>query len=148
MTPKENLSIGCLILTLLFAISGCGKDSDAVMVDFTKTIAVERPESTIPGFEIPTIISASRLNSGLSAQICGSCHTRGRDKTGKYAYPVDYQTHKGEANLRLYFKEVSYPNDDESIYFWPSGESNYSNQQYLDWKQSEHAKVGVWVAFT
>jgi hypothetical protein len=97
----------------------------------------------IPGFEIPTIISASRLNAGLSAQICGSCHTRGRDKTGKYAFPVDYQTHKGEANLRLYFKEASPTNGDDSKYFWPSGESKYSNQQYLDWKQSEHAKVGV-----
>jgi cytochrome c553 len=50
----------------------------------------------VPGFEIPTIISAARLNTALSAQICGSCHTRGRDKSGKYAYPADYQTHKGE----------------------------------------------------
>jgi len=98
---------------------------------------------SVPGFEIPTIISAARLNSALSAQICGSCHTRGRDKGGKYAYPADYQTHKGEANLRLYFKEVSPKNGDDSKYFWPSGESRYSNQQYLDWKQSEHAKVGV-----
>lgn len=97
----------------------------------------------IPGFEIPTIISASRLNTDLSAQICGSCHTRGRDSTGKYAFPVDYQTHKGEANLRLYFKEASPANGEEAEYFWPSGESKYSNQQYLDWKQSEHAKVGV-----
>lgn len=97
----------------------------------------------VPGFEIPTIISAARLNSALSAQICGSCHTRGRDKDGKYAFPVDYQTHKGEANLRLYFTEIRPDNDDESKYFWPSGESKYSNQQYLDWKQSEHAKVGV-----
>mgnify|MGYP000157701457 CR=1 FL=1 len=98
----------------------------------------------IPGFEIPTIISASRLNSALSAQICGSCHTRGHDKKEKkYAYPVDYQTHKGEANLQLYFNEVKPDNGEESKYFWPSGESKYSNQQYLDWKQSEHAKVGV-----
>jgi hypothetical protein len=97
----------------------------------------------IPGFEIPTIISAARLNSALSAQICGSCHTRGHDKRGKFAYPVDYQTHKGEANLQLYFNEVKSDNGDESKYFWPSGESRYSNQQYLDWKQSEHAKVGV-----
>jgi hypothetical protein len=96
-----------------------------------------------PGFEIPTIISAARLNSALSAQICGSCHTRGHDKSGKFAYPVDYQTHKGEANLQLYFNEVKSDNGEESKYFWPSGESRYSNQQYLDWKQSEHAKVGV-----
>jgi hypothetical protein len=98
----------------------------------------------IPGFEIPTIISAARLNSGLSAQICGSCHTRGREKNGgKYAYPVNYQTHKGEANLQLYFDEVNPAHEHDAKYFWPSGESKYSNQQYLDWKQSEHAKVGV-----
>jgi hypothetical protein len=95
----------------------------------------------VPGYEIPTIIQASRLTPNLAAQICGSCHTRGRDKTGKHAYPVEYQTHKGVGNIRLYFDEVNPKMD--SAYFWPSGESRYSNQQYLDWKQSEHAKVGV-----
>jgi hypothetical protein len=97
----------------------------------------------IPGFEIPTIIQAKRLTPAQASQICGSCHTRGRDKTGKYAYPVDYQVHKGEANMRLFFKEASPDNGHEAEYFWPSGESKYSNQQYLDWKQSQHAKVGV-----
>jgi len=98
----------------------------------------------IPGFEIPTIISAARLNSALSAQICGSCHTRGREiNGGKYAYPVKYQTHKGEANLQLYFDAVNPTHEHDAEYFWPSGESKYSNQQYVDWKQSEHAKVGV-----
>jgi formate-dependent nitrite reductase cytochrome c552 subunit len=95
----------------------------------------------VPGFEIPTIIQASRLTPALAAQICGSCHTRGRDKTGEHAYPVEYQIHKGVGNIRLYFDEVDPKKD--SIYFWPSGESRYSNQQYLDWKQSEHAKEGV-----
>ncbi len=95
----------------------------------------------VPGYEIPTIIQASRLTPALAAQICGSCHTRGLDKTGKYAYPVNYQTHKGEGNIRLYFDEVNH--GENSGYFYPSGESKYSNQQYLDWKQSEHAKVGV-----
>ncbi len=97
----------------------------------------------VPGYEISTIIQAGRLTPFLAAQICGSCHTRGRDKSGKYAYPVDYQTHKGEANIRMYFDEASPDNGDDSKYFWPSGESKYSNQQYLDWRQSEHAKVGV-----
>ncbi len=95
----------------------------------------------VPGYEIPTIIQASRLTPALAAQICGSCHTRGKDKSGQYAYPVDYQYHKGEGNMRLYFDEVS--NGQHSEYFWPSGESRYSNQQFLDWKKSEHAKVGV-----
>ncbi len=95
----------------------------------------------VPGFEIPTILQASRLTPALAAQICGSCHTRGRDKTEKYAYSVEYQIYKGMGNIRLYFDEVN-PADNHE-YFWPSGESKYSNQQYLDWKQSEHAKVGV-----
>lgn len=97
----------------------------------------------VPGYEIPTIIQARRLTPAQAAQICGSCHTRGRDKTGKFAYPVDYQIHKGEANMRLFFKEAHPDNGNDSEYFWPSGESKYSNQQYLDWKQSQHAKVGV-----
>jgi hypothetical protein len=96
----------------------------------------------VPGFEIRTIINASRLTPAAAAQICGSCHTRGRDKTGKYAYPVQYQTHKGEGILKFYFHEANKDNG-YTEYFWPSGESKYSNQQYLDWKQSEHAKVGV-----
>ncbi len=95
----------------------------------------------VPGYEIPTIIQASRLTPALAAQICGSCHTGGRDKRGKYAYPVDYQIHKGEANIRLYFNELN--RETNGDYFWPSGESKHGNQQYLDWKQSEHAKVGV-----
>lgn len=95
----------------------------------------------VPGYEIPTIIQAGRLTPAQAAQICGSCHTRGRDKTGKYAYPVGYQAQKGVGNLRLHFNEVT-PSDNPE-HFWPSGESRHSNQQYLDWKQSEHAKVGV-----
>ncbi len=95
----------------------------------------------VPGYEIPTIIQAKRLTAAEAAQICGSCHTRGRDKTGTYAYPAHYQSVRGVANIRLYFDEASHGSSSE--YFWPSGESRYSNQQYLDWKQSEHARMGV-----
>jgi formate-dependent nitrite reductase cytochrome c552 subunit len=95
----------------------------------------------VPGYEISTIISASRLSPTFAAQICGSCHTRGRDKAGKHAFPVGYQSVKGVGNLRLYFEEISQSSNPN--YFWPSGESRGSNQQYIDWKQSEHFKVGV-----
>ncbi|MBW1699627.1 MAG: hypothetical protein JRK26_22860, partial [Deltaproteobacteria bacterium] len=95
----------------------------------------------LPGYEIPTIIQASRLTPALAAQICGSCHTGGRDKEGKYAYPMKYQIHKGIGNIRLYFDEFTPATKPD--YFWLSGESRHSNQQYLDWKKSEHAKVGV-----
>lgn len=48
MKTKVNLLIGCLLLTMLILISGCGKDNDAVVVDFEKTVAVERPMSSVP----------------------------------------------------------------------------------------------------
>jgi phosphonate transport system substrate-binding protein len=48
MTSKINNLISVLVLGALVAISGCGRDSDAVVVDFTKTVAVERHASPIP----------------------------------------------------------------------------------------------------
>lgn len=45
MKTKVNLLIGCLLLTVLILISGCEKDSDAVVVDFEKAIAADIIES-------------------------------------------------------------------------------------------------------
>jgi len=48
MTSKTNIFINGLILATLVILSGCGRDSDAVVVDFTKTVAVERPINSEP----------------------------------------------------------------------------------------------------
>ncbi len=48
MTSKINFLISCIILTALVVLSGCGRDSDAVVVDFSKTVAVDRPISSEP----------------------------------------------------------------------------------------------------
>ena len=48
MNNKTKLIIGCLIFVFGIYVSGCGKDSDAVVVDFSKTVAVERPKSPAP----------------------------------------------------------------------------------------------------
>jgi phosphonate transport system substrate-binding protein len=48
MKIKTKLIIGCLIFVFGIYVSGCGKDSDAVGVDFSKTVAVERPKSPAP----------------------------------------------------------------------------------------------------
>ncbi|MBI4654653.1 MAG: hypothetical protein HY752_06620 [Nitrospirae bacterium] len=95
----------------------------------------------IPGFEIATTINPVRLPALAAAQICGSCHTKGKDKSGEFAYPVGYMVTRGVANLYLYFDPVS-PKDNPEI-FWPSGDSKEYHQQYLDWQKSAHAKVGV-----
>jgi len=48
MLSKVSVSISVLIFVSLAAVSGCGQDSDAVVVDFNKTITVDRPDSPIP----------------------------------------------------------------------------------------------------
>jgi len=48
MNSKINILISGLMLAVLFITSGCGRESDAVVVDFTKTVAVDRPKSSEP----------------------------------------------------------------------------------------------------
>ena len=43
MGRKTNLLIACLIFAAGFYISGCGGDADVLIVDFSKTVAVEQP---------------------------------------------------------------------------------------------------------
>jgi phosphonate transport system substrate-binding protein len=45
MRSRKKLILGCLLFAIGIYISGCGNDSDAVVVDFEKTVAVERPTS-------------------------------------------------------------------------------------------------------
>jgi phosphonate transport system substrate-binding protein len=45
-TGIKGLIIG-LIFVVLIVVYGCGKDSEAVLVDFEKTVAVERPASSV-----------------------------------------------------------------------------------------------------
>ena len=49
MIVMRKRLISGFILALLMAVYGCGGDSDAVVVDFSKTVAVERPVSPEPG---------------------------------------------------------------------------------------------------
>ncbi len=48
MISLRKRLINCFILIMLIAVYGCGGDSDAVVVDFSKTVAVERPVSPDP----------------------------------------------------------------------------------------------------
>jgi len=95
----------------------------------------------IPGYEIPTIINPVRLTSASAGEICGSCHSRGKDKKSKHPYPLEYIKSRGHSNLYLHFDFVDQKENPEM--FWPSGEGKYDYMQYIDWKKSEHAKAGV-----
>ena len=48
MKSKVSILICGFLLAALIVTSGCGRDSDTVVVDFNNTVAVERPMSTEP----------------------------------------------------------------------------------------------------
>ena len=95
----------------------------------------------IPGFEIATTVNPARLTGNAAAQICGSCHSRGTDKSGDHAYPVEYMNVRGTGNLSLYFNLANQKENPDL--FWTSGDSRYSYMQYIDWKGSQHAQAGI-----
>ncbi len=76
MKLKTGLLIGFLLLAIVFAAFSCGRDSDAVVVDFTKTIAVERPASQI--------LQAATFNVAVAAMISP------KETFGYYRQLLDY----------------------------------------------------------
>ncbi|MBW2580311.1 MAG: hypothetical protein JRD00_05060 [Deltaproteobacteria bacterium] len=87
-----------------------------------------------------TIVNPSHLPSGLRTQICGSCHGRSESISMKGVHwPVGYQP--GRA-LALFAKSPSYAGGDVK-HFYANEFSKGHRQQYLDWKQSVHAREGV-----
>ena len=87
-----------------------------------------------------TIVNPANLAVGSSVQVCGSCHTRGHDPSGKHGYPVGYKPGK---TLFAHYKELKPEEWEKNKSFWPDGSSKKHHQQYLDWKQSRHAREGV-----
>jgi predicted CXXCH cytochrome family protein len=74
-----------------------------------------------------TPVKPKNLTPALSAMICGSCHSVGKDPTGKYAFPVGYR-----------------PGDDLTKFFVDAKPTMPGrNQQYSDWITSKHAKANV-----
>ncbi|MEE4261931.1 MAG: phosphate/phosphite/phosphonate ABC transporter substrate-binding protein [Desulfobacteraceae bacterium] len=80
MKSKINILISGLILATLVVISGCGRDSDAVVVDFNKTVAVERPFSSEP--------EADQLKVAVGAMISP------KETFAYYRQLLDYIGHK------------------------------------------------------
>ena len=87
-----------------------------------------------------TIINPAKLTMGVSVQICGSCHNRGKSVHVKGSgWPVGYEPGK---SLTSFYRSVSYEGGDvKKVYANEFAKGHH--QQYLDWKQSKHADVGV-----
>lgn len=87
-----------------------------------------------------TIINPAKLTMGVSVQICGSCHNRGKSTKHKGAgWPVGYEPGKA---LSTYYKATSFEGGDVK-HVYANEFAKGHHQQYLDWQQSKHAKEGV-----
>lgn len=87
-----------------------------------------------------TIINPAKLTMGVAVQICGSCHTRGSSTKVKGAgWPVGYEPGKA---FGPNYKETTFAAGDTKMVYANEFAKGH-HQQYLDWKQSVHAKEGV-----
>ncbi|MBW1893200.1 MAG: hypothetical protein JRI91_05840 [Deltaproteobacteria bacterium] len=87
-----------------------------------------------------TIVNPAKLTMGVAAQICGSCHNRGKATQKKGGgWPVGYEPGKA---LSAYYKSTSFATGDVK-HVYANEFSKGHHQQFIDWQQSKHYEVGV-----
>lgn len=87
-----------------------------------------------------TIINPAKLTLGVSVEICGSCHNRGKSTQHKgSSWAVGYEPGKA---LEVYYKSTSFEAGDKK-HVYANEFAKGHHQQYIDWKQSKHFKEGV-----
>lgn len=87
-----------------------------------------------------TIVNPAKLTMGVAAQICGSCHNRGKATMKKGSgWPVGYAPGKA---LQTFYKSTSFATGDVK-HVYANEFSKGHHQQFIDWQQSKHAKEGV-----
>lgn len=87
-----------------------------------------------PSVEETQAIRAT-INSGLDAQTCGQCHSRGHTVEGDSPYPLNYLP--GD-DLSAVFEIV--PADDP-VHWWQTGHAAEPNMQYNEWSLSGHGNA-------
>ncbi len=99
-----------------------------------------------------TIVNPAKLPSGISVQICGSCHTKGASsQVEDVSWPVGYEPGKA---LTSYYNALDPQNlelpahaksnvDCVTCHDSSSGDAQGHHQEYLEWEQSAHAKSNI-----
>lgn len=93
-----------------------------------------------PGGDHAKNPTSVRMFVDKSSENCGKCHIRGKDKSGRFGYPVDYEYGKPDTMLAK-FNPI--PMTDSASVFPDEKNSNRHRQQYLDWSKSDHATWNV-----
>jgi hypothetical protein len=79
------------------------------------------------------IVNPALLEFDEQTDICGQCHLRGQDPSGRFAFPVGFRP-AGPIVLA----EAFIPTLDGEA-FWPDGSARQHHQEYQDWQKSGHA---------
>jgi len=77
-----------------------------------------------------------KIASGLDAQICGQCHTRGNSKEGGLFFPHGY---KPGDKLSDYFDELEPYAAQNTNQWWKNGHPRKRHQEYYAWRQGGHS---------
>lgn len=77
-----------------------------------------------------------RVQSVADADVCGQCHIRGKDPTGAFFFPTDYQP--GEKLGDHFVPLEPYPGENSSNW-WGNGRERERHQEYTAWRQGGHA---------
>lgn len=86
------------------------------------------------------ILRPSTLSPEQRSQLCGSCHSRGRDRRTGRPYPVGFAA---GASLEEVFTPEAPAVGKTTEFFWPDGTERQSYMEYQGFRQSRHFNEGL-----
>jgi predicted CXXCH cytochrome family protein len=86
------------------------------------------------------ILRPASLPALRRAEICGSCHSRGRDRKTGRPYPTAYVP--GGSLEESFALEAPAPGA-ATAFFWPDGTERTTYMEFQGFKQSGHARAGL-----
>jgi hypothetical protein len=81
-----------------------------------------------------------QVYSGVESEVCGQCHSRGTDLSGRYFYPVDYEP-GGPARLEDVFDFLEVSPGQDSTHWWGNGHARKRHQEFQAWSQGGHVNA-------
>ncbi|MGH0028972.1 MAG: multiheme c-type cytochrome [Myxococcota bacterium] len=78
-----------------------------------------------------------RVTSTASADACGQCHSRGKDPSGRYFFPVGYTP---GSRLDEHFEALLPSPGQTSSQWWGNGHARDRHQELAAWRQGGHSK--------
>jgi len=77
-----------------------------------------------------------RTTSTADADVCGQCHTRGKDPSGEYFFPVGFRP--GD-RVEDFFVALEPTPGQSSSQWWGNGHARDRHQEFTAWSQGGHA---------